>query len=100
MDKPKAYKYSLYVSDAFCEKLKVARGHRGLTQKELAFRSGIGLQTLQRLEAGARPPALSSLRKLCDGLECSADFLIGRCDWTDARIVSTAKARADSRFEP
>jgi DNA-binding Xre family transcriptional regulator len=92
MDKPNAHKYSLFVSDAFYTRLREAMAHRGLSQKELALRSKLTLHTVQKLSAGMRPPTLESLRKLCDGLECSADFLIGRIDWTDEPIVSKQKA--------
>lgn len=90
-------KLTTYLNDPFYAKLREGRKARGLSQKQLAERSGLSLRTVQKLEAGMQPPALESLRKLSDGLECSADFLIGRAEWTDAKFVGK-KAQPVSRF--
>ena len=47
------------------------RGHRraaGLTQEALAERAGVGVRTLQGLEAGTSAPLRATARRLADGL--------------------------------
>jgi transcriptional regulator with XRE-family HTH domain len=45
------------------------RRARGLTQEQLAERSGLSADTIRRLEHGSFSPSLETLRKLCVGLD-------------------------------
>jgi len=56
--------------------LKRIRRDIGLTQGELAEKSKLGLNLISRLERDATDPRLSSLYKLMNALDCSADALI------------------------
>jgi len=56
--------------------LKRIRRDKGLTQGELAEKSKLGLNLISRLERDATDPRLSSLYKLMNALDCSADALI------------------------
>jgi len=58
------------------ENVKRIRRDKGLTQGELAEKSKLGLNLISRLERDATDPRLSSLYKLMNALECSADALI------------------------
>lgn len=50
-------------------KLRTARRRAALTQTELAERSGVGITTITRIEAGHVPePRISTLRKLAEAL--------------------------------
>lgn len=79
---------STYLNKQFYALLREGRAARGLSQKELAIASSVNLRTVQKLELGMRPPTPESVRKLADGLKCSADFLLGRIVWTDEEFVS------------
>ena len=46
--------------------LREARERAGLTQKQLAERSGIAQSTISAYESGAREPGVEALRKLLD----------------------------------
>jgi transcriptional regulator with XRE-family HTH domain len=52
----------------FGDHVRRLRGCRGLTQEQLAERSGLSADTIRRLEHGSFSPSLSTLRKLCKGL--------------------------------
>ena len=51
------------------DKLRRSRRRAALTQTELAEKSGVGITTITRIEAGHIPePRVSTLRKLADAL--------------------------------
>ena len=56
--------------------LKEWRRRRLLTQEELARRSGVGVATIARIEAG-QGARLSTLRKLADTLNVTPEQLLG-----------------------
>jgi transcriptional regulator with XRE-family HTH domain len=47
---------------------KVLRERRGLTQEQLAEKSGVGRSHLARLETGKQDPTLSTIEKLAKAL--------------------------------
>jgi transcriptional regulator with XRE-family HTH domain len=49
--------------------IKSLRRARGMTQNQLAARSGLAADTIRRLERGSYSPSLETLRKLCIGLD-------------------------------
>jgi transcriptional regulator with XRE-family HTH domain len=58
------------------DNIKRLRRDKRLTQGELATKSNLGLNLISRLERDATDPKLSSLYKLMNALECTADALI------------------------
>ena len=54
-------------------KIKDLRKRRGLSQEELAEKSGLSLRTIQRIENGETDPRGDSLRRLAAALETSPD---------------------------
>ena len=56
--------------------IKRLRRDKGLTQGELAKKSKLGLNLISRLERDATDPKLTSLYKLMNSLECTADALL------------------------
>jgi len=61
----------------FAERVKNLRKSRNLTQEELARRSGVGLGLISKIERGDnKEPKLSTLEKIINGLQVSADKLI------------------------
>ena len=55
------------------EKIKEFRNKKGVTQKELAEKMGLGQPQIGRWENGDRTPKPESLRKIADALELTTD---------------------------
>lgn len=49
-------------------RLRVVRKSRGLSQRELARRTGVGSGTISQIEAGATQPSVSVLKRILDGV--------------------------------
>ncbi len=64
----------------FGEHLKEIRLSKNLTQKQLATLIGSTERGIQRYEAGERKPNFDAIIALCNALEISADYLLGRTD--------------------
>lgn len=62
------------------ERLRQERISRGFTQKRLAEAIGVTYNAISQYESGAREPSIALLIKICDFLEITADYLIGRSD--------------------
>ena len=58
----------------------MTRKARDLTLEELAYRTGLDLGTISRLEREPRDPRASSLERLAEALEVSLAFLLGKED--------------------
>lgn len=58
-------------------RLREIRERRGLSLRDIAEASDVGLRTLVRLEAGEYDPRLSTLRKLAKALRVSVPTLLG-----------------------
>jgi transcriptional regulator with XRE-family HTH domain len=65
---------------SFGHTLALARRGRGLTQRELSVRLGVGVSTLAAWESekDEREPSAGHLRELCRILHVSADVLLER----------------------
>lgn len=68
------------MTEKFQERLKKAREARGLTQSQLASKSGLQAAAISHFETGQRSPSFDNLRKLSDALNMSVDYLLGRLD--------------------
>lgn len=62
---------------AFGEKLRQLRLDEGLTPGRLAHKCRVSPATISGVENGRREPSLSLILILCDGLELTANELIG-----------------------
>lgn len=62
----------------FSRNLRVLRVLRGLEQRELAQRSGVGPDSISRLETGTTKPRPGTIKKLATALEVSPETLTGR----------------------
>lgn len=61
------------------DRIRELRESAGLTQSELAARSGMTRQQIYGFETGKYPdPRLSTCTRLADALGCSVDELAGR----------------------
>ena len=61
----------------FSRKLRERRLAKGLTQFELAIRSGVPDRYISRYELGRSLPKTDYLRKLAKALEVTTDYLLG-----------------------
>jgi transcriptional regulator with XRE-family HTH domain len=64
--------------DVFSERLRKAREYRGLTQDDLAVRTGLQPSAVSHFETGGRKPSFDNLRLLADKLDVTTDYLLGR----------------------
>jgi transcriptional regulator with XRE-family HTH domain len=65
-------------SEVFCNRLRAAREYRGLTQGELAQKTGLQPSAVSHFETGVRKPSFDNLRLLADKLDVTTDYLLGR----------------------
>ena len=64
------------IKEAFGKVLRLKRKALGLSQEELAARSGIAMRYVSLLECNQRQPTISTLYRLSQGLEVSlAEFV-------------------------
>lgn len=76
-------------------RLKQVRQSRKYTQKEMANRLGISQQAYQQLEAGkTEDMRISTLVKLCDILNVSADWLLGIGETREIDFIAPSVKRA------
>ena len=62
------------------------RKERGMTQEDLADKSGITSNTVSRIERGLLIPALPTLIDICNALETSADSILAAYVTVDTPI--------------
>jgi transcriptional regulator with XRE-family HTH domain len=62
------------------DRLRTARQKKLLTLRELGAITGVGVDTINRLENGLQQPRISTIRKLAAALDVDAEYLI---DWGD-----------------
>lgn len=59
------------------EQIKYWRKKRGLTQDELAEKTGLAnKQVISGIESGKRKPSFNTLEKIADALICKVDVLL------------------------
>jgi transcriptional regulator with XRE-family HTH domain len=76
------------------ETLKQWRAVRGLSQRALAERAGVGYVIIARLELGQTDPRLSTLRRLAEALNVTVGELV---DGTAGTGKRPARKRAGGR---
>ena len=86
MDLPAGNRYAYGMSQGIGARIAAARKERGLSQGQLAHKSGIAQAHVSHFECGTRAPRIDNLLKLADALGVTTDFLLGR---------QTAAAKAD-----
>lgn len=70
----------MFSKEIFCERLKVLRTARQLSQQQVAEALGTTKQTISRWESGEREPNLASLYALAVYYEVSTDYLLGKSE--------------------
>jgi transcriptional regulator with XRE-family HTH domain len=74
------------------DRLTALRLARGLSQNQLAARSGVNASQVNRYEKGITEPTATRLGQLADALDVTADFLLGR-DAFDAEGIERTLVR-------
>lgn len=78
------------VAERFAANLKQTRRRAGLSQEDLAFMASLHRTEISLLETGARTPKISTLVKICAGLEVEPNELLEGIRWQIGH-VSTGK---------
>ena|SRR2546426_3305119 len=68
------------MTNKFADRLRRARQLRGLSQSELASKSGLQPSAVSHFETGQRSPSFANLKALSEALEVTTDYLLGRVD--------------------
>ena len=63
--------------DTIAGRIKARRDALGITQQELALRSGIAQGVISRVESGQFTPGSEMLKQFARGLAISSDWLLG-----------------------
>lgn len=76
---------------SLAQRLRVARAYKGWSQTELAKKAGIHNVQLSKLERGITKEIQgTTLRKLCEALDVSPQYLLGMTDDIDSEQMPTA----------
>jgi transcriptional regulator with XRE-family HTH domain len=86
------------MSFEFKARLKNTREARGLSQADLAKKTGLQPAAVSHFETGNRSPSFDNLRKLADALGVSVDYLLGRIDEEKHGTGMAAAPRAQQLF--
>ena len=79
----------------FSEHLQQIRQSKGLSQTDLAQRTGLKPAAISHFETGRRKPSFDNLNKLADALGVSMDYLFGEA----REHASTASSKLLRDFE-
>ena len=77
----------------FSDRLKELRLEKGLTQDQLAEKTGLSHGCIAMLEKEKRSPSGATLSILADFFDCTTDYLLGRED--DFGVIHTASTAAE-----
>lgn len=64
----------------FSDRLKAVRERRGLSQADLAQKTGLQPTAISHFETATRSPSFDNLRRISDALNVSTDYLMGRSE--------------------
>ncbi len=77
------------MENIFCERLRIVRELRGLSQTELADKARLQPSAISHFETGRRAPSFDNLKKLANALSISVDYLLGRTPDMDVPATSS-----------
>ena len=66
------------MTENFGERLRKVREAKGLSQAQLAEKSGLQPSAVSHFELGRRSPSFDNLKHLADALSVTIDYLMGR----------------------
>ena len=70
---------------------------RGLSQLQLASKTGLKQVAISFFETGRRSPSLANLKRLADALEVTSDYLVGRSNFPEMTIEVISHMIRDER---
>jgi transcriptional regulator with XRE-family HTH domain len=73
----------------FSKRLSAARKFRRLSQIDLARKTRLKQSAISQFETGRRAPSFHNLLRLADALDVTADYLMGRSDFTEKQPLSS-----------
>lgn len=79
----------LNVAEVFGARLREVRQQRGLTQVQVAERTGIAQNHISEIERGTRVPSVVTMLRLAAALECAPTDLVAVFDGVDLRTLLT-----------
>jgi transcriptional regulator with XRE-family HTH domain len=80
---------ALNVAEVFGARLREVRQQRGLTQVQVAERTGIAQNHISEIERGTRVPSVVTMLRLAAALECAPTDLVAVFDSVDLRTLLT-----------
>ncbi|MBQ8177565.1 MAG: helix-turn-helix transcriptional regulator [Clostridia bacterium] len=69
------------MSKIFGERLKELRIQEGLSQQAMAKLLGTSQASLSKWENDIQEPCIDEIVKICNALNVTCDYLLGRQDW-------------------
>jgi transcriptional regulator with XRE-family HTH domain len=81
----------------FSKRLNTARRMRGLSQSDLASKTGLKQVAISFFETGRRAPSFGNLKRLADALEVTTDYLMGRSEFAEVPVEIVSKSFRDER---
>src|SRR5690242_13914706 len=82
-------------TDIFKDRLRRARDLRGLSQAQLAAKSGLPPATVSHFESGPRKPSFDNLKALASALDVTTDYLLGRSETPEASAETVGRLHRD-----
>ena len=82
-------------TEIFKERLKKARDLRGLSQAQLAAKTGLPPASVSHFESGPRKPSFDNLKALASALDVTTDYLLGRSDKPEASAETVGRLHRD-----
>ena len=83
----------------FSERLKKIRENKGLTQEQLAQRSGLSRRMIQKYESGVARPRFDASEKIASALEVPVSELLGENGTLVAQAVEKYGSRGAKQAE-
>ena len=83
----------------FSERLKKIREQKGLTQEQLAQRSGLSRRMIQKYESGVARPRFDASEKIASALEVPVSELLGENGTLVAKAVEKYGSRGAKQAE-
>lgn len=78
-------------AEQFGRRVRQSREERGWSQGDLARECGLTPSGVAHFEAGRREPRLTSIVRLAEALDISADYLVGISNQPQASVARSSK---------